>query len=671
MSKMFEFVADHLRVKIMVSMAVIVVITVGFLVYLGVSSQTKSLKEEMYISGHELSEMTYAGIKHPMSTGNGDAVERQLMDMKQKMKGGEVLICDFDGNIAYATSEHMLGTDIAQHLNSEAAISSLEDLLNTGNIPEKAFEEVLEGKRSIITIEPILNEKACYHCHGSSRRILGGLIIKQPADSVYAAIASSRNKNILIGLIGICAFLAVSYWLFSRIVTNPVGDLVEKALRVAEGDTSVSVEVRSKDAIGTLGGAFNTMVSNIRAQIEKEKAQGHYLQGQVDNISSLMAALAKGDLSKEIRAEHDDEIGKLIASINEMVEFLRDTAKIAERIAEGDLTVQAKPKCEQDVLGNAFAGMVDKLKVLIGEVTTVSTQVSSACSQVSASSQQLAEGAATQAASLQETSSSLEEMSSMTKQNAENAQHAHKLMEETKQTVDRANESMKEMSVSMEEIVTGSEETRKIIKTIDEIAFQTNLLALNAAVEAARAGEAGMGFAVVADEVRNLAQRAAQAAKNTADLIDGTIKKISDGSALVKKTDEAFSDVAKSAKKGAELVAEIAGASQEQSRGIEQVNDAVAQMDKITQQNASGAEESASATEEMAAQSKSLLDLLRNFEIDGNGEVMEVVSNKPLIEPQITAGIRESNTACDTVKGTERVKPDEVIPMCDEDFKDF
>jgi methyl-accepting chemotaxis protein len=169
---------------------------------------------------------------------------------------------------------------------------------------------------------------------------------------------------------------------------------------------------------------------------------------------------------------------------------------------------------------------------------------------------------------------------------------------------------MEKLTISMKDISEASEETQKIVKTIDEIAFQTNLLALNAAVEAARAGEAGAGFAVVADEVRNLAMRAADAAKNTSGMIEGTVKKIKDGSDLVTTTNEAFTEVATSASKVGELVGEIAAASNEQAQGIEQVNRAVAEMDKVTQQNAANAEESAGASEEMRGQAEQMKDVI-------------------------------------------------------------
>jgi len=244
-----------------------------------------------------------------------------------------------------------------------------------------------------------------------------------------------------------------------------------------------------------------------------------------------------------------------------------------------------------------------------------SNQVVSASSQVSAASQTLAEGSSEQASSLEETSSSLEEMSSMTKRNSENARKANELAKEARAAADKGVGDMQTMAAAMDAIKVSSDDIAKIIKTIDEIAFQTNILALNAAVEAARAGEAGMGFAVVADEVRNLAQRCAQAAKETAGKIEGAIVKTGQGVDISGKVAAALNEIVTKVRQVDELVTEVAGASREQTDGIDQINVAVGQMDKVTQSNAATAEESAAAAEELNSQAEvmkqSVAELLR------------------------------------------------------------
>jgi methyl-accepting chemotaxis protein len=308
-----------------------------------------------------------------------------------------------------------------------------------------------------------------------------------------------------------------------------------------------------------------------------------------------------------------------------------------------------------------------------------SDQVASASGQVSASSQSLAEGSSEQAASIEETSASLEEMSSMTKQNADNSGQADSLMKDANQVIVEANESMTDLTHSMDEISKASEETSKIIKTIDEIAFQTNLLALNAAVEAARAGEAGAGFAVVADEVRNLALRAAEAAKNTAELIEGTVKRVNDGTDLVEKTNAEFTKVAESATKVGELVSEISAASTEQAQGIEEVNKAVTEMDKVTQQNAANAEESASAAEEMTAQAEEMKSYVNDLValVGGKAGQAAMIHSQPVHKKALAvnraAPEKRKFLAAPGGKQAARkeVDPEEVIPLGDLAFQDF
>jgi methyl-accepting chemotaxis protein/methyl-accepting chemotaxis protein-1 (serine sensor receptor) len=266
-------------------------------------------------------------------------------------------------------------------------------------------------------------------------------------------------------------------------------------------------------------------------------------------------------------------------------------------------------------------GMNKTLRQAVAELSESAGQLASAASQVASSSQALAQGSSEQAASLEETSASSEEIDSMARKNTENSRLAAELMTQSHEKFVETNQSLEQSVVAMGEINTQSGKISKIIKVIDEIAFQTNILALNAAVEAARAGEAGMGFAVVADEVRNLAQRSAQAAKDTATLIEESIAKSNDGKVKVDHVAEAIRVITGESAKVKTLVDEVNLGSQEQARGIEQIGKAITQMEQVTQKTAASAEESASAAEELNAQSETLKDIVaRLTAMVGGGE---------------------------------------------------
>jgi methyl-accepting chemotaxis protein len=268
--------------------------------------------------------------------------------------------------------------------------------------------------------------------------------------------------------------------------------------------------------------------------------------------------------------------------------------------------------------------LTKKISQIVELLTTASEQVASASSQVAQSSQQMAEGASEQASSLEEISSSLEEMTSMTNMNAENAQKANDLSGNAHSVANQGLSSMGKMSSAINAIKTSADETAKIVKTIDEIAFQTNLLALNAAVEAARAGEAGKGFAVVAEEVRNLAQRSAEAAKNTSELIEESLKNAENGVRSSSEVQNSLGEISASVGDVTNVISEVSTASREQADGITQVNTAVAQMDKVTQSNAANAEESASAAEELSAQAVELRSAVSDLQqlVDGKSQAV-------------------------------------------------
>ncbi len=375
-------------------------------------------------------------------------------------------------------------------------------------------------------------------------------------------------------------------------------------------------------------------INAIMSAIDSSEMKGKWAKaaGLIKGIGDIEKNFfSEWQQNKALRPKLEESASKMKETLNEVLKHSEQNIEKTEKLGLiFSVLASLLALLVLGSLGFLFSRSIAKsLKKSARVLSEGASQVASASEQISVASQSLAEGASEQASAIEETSSSLEEMSSMTKQNAENAAQADSLMKETTRIVEQTNSAMTQLIQSMDEVSKASQETQKIIKDIDEVAFQTNLLALNAAVEAARAGEAGAGFAVVADEVRSLAMRAAEAAKNTASLIETTITKVQGGADLVNRANDAFTQVKESAFKVAGILTEIATASSEQADGIGQINKAIAQMDKVVQQNAANAEESASASEEMNAQAEQVKSIVR--------DLVAMVGGKIETEPPLQA----------------------------------
>ncbi len=399
-----------------------------------------------------------------------------------------------------------------------------------------------------------------------------------------------------------------------------VNRVVSGLNKLAAGDLTVDLSVDPADEstaqLFDLFSRINESMAVVRDTISS----------LVDNADGLAAAAVAGKLSQRADiSAYQGAYARLIEGINAMLDAImapiNEATETLEHLADRDLTARVAGEYQGDYnrIKEALNQAAGNLDEGFAQVALAANQVTGAAAEINTGSQAVAQGAAEQASSLEEISSNLEQMASMTKQNAGNAHEAKGMSDTARTSAERGVDSMTRLSEAIDRIKSSSDETAKIVKTIDEIAFQTNLLALNAAVEAARAGDAGKGFAVVAEEVRNLAMRSAEAAKSTADLIDESVRNAEDGVTINQEVFTNLAEISEQIRKVTEVMDEIAAASDQQSQGIDQINGAVSQLDQVTQQNAANSEESASAAEELTAQAEELRAMVGNFQLSNDG----------------------------------------------------
>lgn len=378
--------------------------------------------------------------------------------------------------------------------------------------------------------------------------------------------------------------------------------------------------------------------------------------------------LAIGDVNVNVKADTKDEIGHLAESFERMIANIRTQAQAAERIAAGDLTVQVDVRSENDLLGQKLFELVKKNNEILSNIASAADQVAAGSKQISDSSMALSQGATEQASSIEELTASIEQISSQTKFNTQNANQANELAENAKIEAIQGNAQMQEMLKSMEEINEASTNISKIIKVIDDIAFQTNMLALNAAVEAARAGQHGKGFAVVAEEVKNLAARSANAAKETTEMIEGSIKKTEGGTRVAQATAQALNKIVSEIEKVANLIGDISVASNEQDVGITQINQGVMQVSQVVQTNSATSEETAAASEELSSQAELLKEMVGQYKLKRSNKSYNEHSE---ISPEVLMmldNMSEGNRGNAATKKDETVPAKKAINLSDKEF---
>jgi methyl-accepting chemotaxis protein len=527
---------------------------------------------------------------------------------------------------------------------------------------------------------------------------------------LFACVASLALLSLFLGLAGLSAVGS-----FSDLFSRAIDKTVEKstlAHTISENSSELISQQRS-----IIIGAYSKDTSRLEEGRESFRKSSESLQKAIEQMRSLLVAEEAKALVSDLSARLSDgqplyeELIRQCASGNidaalklskdSVVPLYRKVQSDAVRLmAIQDEALAADKGTVADMLSRnrwingclltlcmLAAGftvftvyiITGKLRKAVTELGEGAGQVAAAASQVSSGSQAIAHGSSKQAASIQETSASTEEINSMARKNSESSRSAAELVAKSHQRFGQTNRALEEMVVAMSEITAGSDKISKIIKVIDEIAFQTNILALNAAVEAARAGEAGMGFAVVADEVRNLAQRSAQAAKDTAALIEDSISKSNGGKVKVDEVASAIHGITGEFSRIKGLVDEINLGSQEQAKGTGQIGRVITQMEQATQKSAASAEASASVAEELNAQSMSLSGVVNRLaEMVGRDEPVRTSTQHKIAPVPVprrpvplvaSAPSRRSLPEFEPVTGMVSLSKSE-FPM-DEDFKEF
>jgi methyl-accepting chemotaxis protein len=551
------------------------------------------------------------------------------------------------------------GKTFAEYGGVEAQLMQNEIL----NAARTTTDKTWELDNLLLTQVPVGDDKS-----------LGKVILGISLKSLNARVAANGAITAAIGLL-IIVIGSMIFSVFASRLVKPIVTLQHAAERIAKGDPGVVLDIRSSDEIGRLADSFRELihyfkdvaaaaeainVGNLSAEVsiksDKDILSKNFLalKSVMDEISHLLEAMRDGRLSVRGNADKFHGIYRnLVAAINQMmdeiVQPIQEASRTLEKVAQRDLTARMQGEYRGDyaIMKKTLDTAISNLADGMNQVAAASEQVAHASTEISSSSKNLSLGGSEQAGALQEVSERLDDILKVIQRNTVFAREASTLSNDARESADKGVSSMQRLSEAMDRIKSSADETAKIVKTIDDIAFQTNLLALNAAVEAARAGESGKGFAVVAEEVRNLAMRSANAAKNTAHMLEDSARNAGDGVTINQEVLKNLKEINDQINKVSQVMQEISIASDEQLSGAQQISSAVGRASSVTQQNAATAQESAASAHELNAQAEVMQDLVGTFRLEQMHNKARAfnASPKPQFQPAGQAHLKQNSEA--------------------------
>ncbi len=590
---------------------------------------------------------------------------RQQIVMKRYLTDKASVVAGIVANSSQAGLSFSDSSAVNEALNSLKAVNDVEFALVLDS-QGKTFAEyggakarpMLDKIRDIAKIETsktwesdgLLLTLVSVGGQKSLGKVVLGISLESLNSDVSISAYVAGAVGLLILLIGSLLFSVIA----SRLV-QPIISLQHAAEKIAKGDPGVVIDVQSQDEIGRLADSFRELIryfkdvaaaaeainigdlsAEVLVKSDKDVLSKNLLalKGVMDEVSRLLEAMRDGRLSIRGNAEKFQGIYRnLISAINlmmdEIVQPIQQASKALERVARRDLTARMQGEYRGDyaIMKKALDTAISNLADGMHQVATTAEQVAHASTEISSSSRNLSQGGSEQAGALEEVSDRLDDMLKVIQRNSAIAREASSLSQEARGSAEKGVDSMQRLSQAIDRIKASADETAKIVKTIDDIAFQTNLLALNAAVEAARAGDTGKGFAVVAEEVRSLAMRSASAAKNTAQLLEESARNASDGVTINQEVLQNLQEINGRINKVNQVMQEISAASDEQLSGAQKIGSAIGRASSVTQQNAATAQESAASANQLSAQAGVMQELVLTFKLEQRG------NNEPQPEP--------------------------------------